>query len=57
MGGALCFEEKIKSRYYWVLDLIPELVKLCDIVHIYVMQQEKLMIKFQNQKFHVNKIK
>ena len=34
-GGALCFEEKIKSRYYWVLDLIPELVELCDIVHIY----------------------
>ena len=28
-------EEKIKSRYYKALDLIPELVEICDIVHIY----------------------
>ena len=28
-------EEKIKSRYQKALKLIPELVELCDIVHIY----------------------
>ena len=28
-------EEKIKSRYYNALDLIPKLVEICDIVHIY----------------------
>jgi predicted ABC-type ATPase len=27
--------EKIVSRYYKALDLIPELVELCDILHIY----------------------
>ena len=35
MGGHSVPEEKIKSRYYKALDLIPELVELCDIVHIY----------------------
>ena len=35
MGGHSVPEEKIESRYYKSLKLIPELVKLCDIVHIY----------------------
>ena len=35
MGGHSVPEEKIKSRYYKSLNLIPELVNLCDIVHIY----------------------
>ena len=35
MGGHTVPEEKIKSRYYKALDLVPELVEICDIVHIY----------------------
>ncbi|WP_400198267.1 zeta toxin family protein [Methanobrevibacter smithii] len=35
MGGHGVPEEKIKSRYYKVLDLISELVEICDIVRIY----------------------
>ena len=35
MGGHSVPEEKIKSRYQKALNLIPELIKLCDIVHIY----------------------
>ena len=35
MGGHTVPEDKIKSRYYRALDLIPELVSICDIVHIY----------------------
>ena len=35
MGGHTVPEEKIRSRYYRALNLIPELVKICDIVHIY----------------------
>ena len=35
MGGHSVPEEKIRSRYYRALNLIPELVKICDIVHIY----------------------
>lgn len=35
MGGHGVPGEKIKSRYYKARDLIPELVEICDIVHIY----------------------
>ncbi len=35
MGGHGVPEEKIKSRYYKALDLVHELVEICDIVHIY----------------------
>lgn len=35
MGGYGVPEEKIKSWYYNALDLISELVEICDIVHIY----------------------
>lgn len=35
MGGHGVPEEKIKSGYYNALDLIPDLVEICDIVHIY----------------------
>lgn len=35
MGGHGVSEEKIKSGYYKALDLISELVEICDIVHIY----------------------
>lgn len=35
MGGHGVPEEKIKSGYYKALDLISELVEICDIVHIY----------------------
>ena len=39
MGGHSVPEEKIKSRYYKAMDLIPELVEICDIVHIYMIIQ------------------
>ena len=35
MGGHGVPEEKIKSRYQKALTLIPELIEICDIVHIY----------------------
>ena len=35
MGGHGVPEDKIKSRYQKALKLIPELVEICDIVHIY----------------------
>lgn len=34
-GGHGVPEEKIRSRYKKALELIPELVKVCDILHIY----------------------
>lgn len=34
-GGHGVPEDKIRSRYAKALDLIPELVQVCDIVHIY----------------------
>ena len=34
-GGHGVPEDKIKSRYHKALNLIPELVKVCDILHIY----------------------
>jgi len=35
LGGHGVPEEKIRSRYSKALKLIPELVKVCDILHIY----------------------
>ena len=35
MGGHSVPKEKIKSRFKRALNLIPELVEICDIVHIY----------------------
>ena len=35
MGGHSVPEDKIKSRYFKALDLIPKLIEFCDIVHIY----------------------
>lgn len=35
MGGHDVPEDKIKSRYKNALNLIPELIEVCDIVHIY----------------------
>ena len=35
MGGHGVPEDKIKSRYEKALNLIPELIEICDIVHIY----------------------
>ena len=35
MGGHNVPEDKIKSRYFKALNLIPKLIELCDIVHIY----------------------
>ena len=34
MGGHSVPEDKIKSRFFKALDLIPELVEICDVVHI-----------------------
>ena len=34
-GGHSVPEDKIRSRYKKALELIPELVKVCDILHIY----------------------
>lgn len=35
MGGHSVPKDKIKSRFNKALNLIPELVEVCDIVHIY----------------------
>jgi predicted ABC-type ATPase len=35
VGGHGVPEDKIRSRYYKALALIPELVKICDVMHIY----------------------
>lgn len=35
MGGHIVPKDKIKSRYFKALKLIPDLVEICDIVHIY----------------------
>lgn len=35
MGGHGVPEDKIRSRYKKALDLIPELVDICDVMHIY----------------------
>ena len=35
MGGHGVPEDKIKSRYYKALNLIPDLVEICDVVQIY----------------------
>ena len=35
MGGHSVPEDKIISRYYRALDLIPRLVNVCDVCHIY----------------------
>ena len=34
-GGHLVPDEKVISRYYKALDLIPRLVEVCDVCHIY----------------------
>lgn len=44
LGGHSVPEEKIKSRYYKALDLVPRLVKTCDIVHIYDNTEEPFRI-------------
>jgi predicted ABC-type ATPase len=35
MGGHTVPKDKIMSRYKKALDLIPELIDVCDILHIY----------------------
>lgn len=35
MGGHTVPEEKIRSRYKKALKLIPDLIEICDIIHIY----------------------
>lgn len=44
MGGHGVPEEKIKSRYYRALKLLPELIQTCDIVHIYDNTEEPFRI-------------
>ena len=44
MGGHSVPKEKIKSRFKRALNLIPELVEICDIVHIYEIQ--KFLLEF-----------
>ena len=44
MGGHSVPEEKIKSRYFKALALIPELVEIGDIVHIYDNTKEPFRI-------------
>ena len=34
-GGHFVPDEKVISRYYKALDLIPRLVEVCDVCHIY----------------------
>lgn len=34
-GGHDVPEDKIRTRYYKALNLIPELIKVCDVIHIY----------------------
>ena len=56
LGGHGVPEEKIRSRYKKALELIPQLVKVCDILHIYVNTKEPFRI-FKKRKdvyFHWN---
>jgi predicted ABC-type ATPase len=34
-GGHLVPEEKVISRYYKALKLLPELIEICDVIHVY----------------------
>ena len=54
LGGHGVPVDKIRSRYTKALDLIPELVKVCDIMHIYDNTQEPFRIfkKRKNVYFH-----
>ena len=62
MGGHGVPEEKIKSGYYKALDLISELVEICDIVHIYdntnvpfrIFKKRKILELFRYWKTHWN---
>ena len=56
LGGHGVPEEKIRSRYKKALELIPQLVKVCDILHIYDNTKEPFRI-FKKRKdvyFHWN---
>lgn len=52
MGGHGVLEEKIKSGYYKALDLIPDLVEIYDIVHIYDNTNVPFRI-FKKKKGHI----
>lgn len=54
MGGHSVPEDKIESRYYKALKLIPELVKLCDIVHIYDNSNEPFRIFKKKEKTFIS---
>ena len=43
-GGHGVPEDKVRSRYYKALELIPELVQICDVLHIYDNTQEPFRI-------------
>ena len=44
LGGHGVPEDKIRSRYSKALDLIPQLVEVCDILHIYDNTNEPIRI-------------
>ena len=44
LGGHGVPEDKVRSRYAKALDLIPELVEVCDIMHVYDNTQEPFRV-------------
>ena len=53
IGGHDVPIDKIKSRYKKCLDLIPDLVKLCDVIHIYdnTKEPERIFKKRKDESF------
>lgn len=65
LGGHNVDKEKVISRYKKSLDLIPQVVKICDILHIYDNSSEPFRIfkkrktiyyAWENEFWHKNKI-
>ena len=50
MNGHGVPEDKIKSRYFKALNLIPELIEVCDVVHIYDNSGDKPFRIFKKRK-------
>ena len=50
MNGHGVPKDKIKSRYKRALELIPELIEVCDIVHIYDNSGDKPFRIFKKRK-------
>ena len=54
LGGHGVPEDKIRSRYFKALALIPQLVEVCDVLHVYDNTKEPFRIfkKRKTEYFH-----